>query len=127
MQFPFCPSSISNIFSIFELKLSLAFSFIGVPEYPIAGFNRLCSDTGYERIVGLDRCKEAAKSLGRKFSVSKAWKQYPNGCYIYSNNHVFFNYHATGTRSQYACPVCFRQGMHEYFTKIPKYMFVIIC
>ena len=76
-------------------------------NYPIAGFNRLCSDTGFDRIDGLDRCKRAARVMGKSFSVANSWKSYPNGCYIYSDNRVYFNHHLTGQTSELACPICY--------------------
>ena len=91
---------------------SLNFSYsIGAPsEYPIAGFNRLCSETGFERIVGLSRCQMVAQMMNKTFSVAKTWKEYPNGCYIFSDNRVYFNHHLTGQSNELACPICYIPG-----------------
>ena len=87
------------------------FYWIGAPsEYPIAGFNRQCSETGYERIVGLNRCQMVARMMKKSFSVAKTWKDYPNGCYIFSDNRVYFNHHLTGQSNELACPICYRPG-----------------
>ena len=83
------------------------FTLLGDSEYRIAGFNRLCIDTSGDRIVGLDRCKRVAQMMKKSFSVSKTWKSYPNGCYIYSDNRVYFNHHLTGQSNPLACPICF--------------------
>ena len=89
---------------------SMFYFLLGYLEYPIAGFNRLCSDISYEKIVGLDRCKAAAKMMKKSFGVAKTWNSYPKGCYIYTDNHVYFNHHLTGQSNPLACPICFHPG-----------------
>jgi len=86
----------------------------GGPEYPIAGFNNLCSDMGIDCLATEDNCKKAALNMGMKYSVANSFKNYPNGCYIYRSR-VFFNHHATGSRNTDACPICVRADIQSKF------------
>ena len=51
-----------------------------------------------------------ARMMKKSFSVAKTWKDYPNGCYIFSDNRVYFNHHLTGQSNELACPICYRPG-----------------
>ena len=51
-----------------------------------------------------------AQMMNKTFSVAKTWKEYPNGCYIFSDNRVYFNHHLTGQSNELCCPICYIPG-----------------
>ena len=75
-------------------------------DYGTAGYGKLCPDSGFETLADIKTCKSAAKYYGKDFGETESVGNYPKGCYVNSNDHVYFNFHPTGRKSSSANSIC---------------------
>ena len=79
-------------------------------KFVLVGNGELCSESGFQIINDLNTCKSAAKIYGKAFGEYETADNYPKGCYIERNDHVYFNNHEIGRNISFATPICYRKG-----------------
>ena len=71
---------------------------------------KLCSESGFQIIDDFSTCRSAAEYFGKTIGEYETVDNYPKGCYLERNDHVYFNNHEIGEKIQFANPICFRNG-----------------
>ena len=79
-------------------------------DFVLVGNGTLCFESGFQRIEDLNSCKSAAEYYGKAFGEYETADNYPKGCYIERNDHVYFNNHEIGRNISFATPICYRKG-----------------
>lgn len=83
-------------------------------DYDTAGGGRQCMELGLLTIADIHTCKSAAEYYGKTFAELEKVDNFPKGCYIATNDHVYFNIHQTGKENSLADPICYLKGI-KYF------------
>ena len=71
---------------------------------------KLCSESGFQIIDDFNTCRSAAEYFGKTIGEYETVDNYPRGCYLERNDHVYFNNHEIGEKIQFANPICSKKG-----------------
>ena len=79
-------------------------------EYDFGRNGETSWDSRFQDISDEEVCQDAAKEHEKRFSEVEVASNYPRGCYLESNDYVYFNFHETGKRHSNAMPICRGKG-----------------
>ena len=88
---------------------------IKLAEYFILNKNQLCNEVDANLVTDLNLCKAAVENIKHYMPdidfghQSSSWK-YPKGCYLYTDNTVYFNPHERGRKSSNARQICIKSN-----------------
>ena len=80
-------------------------------NFRLSGNGTLCSESGFQIIDDFNTCRSAAEFFGKTIGEYETVDNYPRGCYLERNDHVYFNNHEIGEKIHFAKPICSEKGM----------------
>ena len=75
-------------------------------DYMVTEFGGICTGIDKPSLVDYYECVRASKSLNKFFYLQDEQANYPRGCYLLSNDYVYWNNHKTGRKNLNSAAIC---------------------